>query len=30
MMISPDVEINEFAVLDKHVSDHLPLFLDFA
>ncbi len=30
MLISPDVQINKFAVLDKHVSDHLPLLLDFS
>jgi exonuclease III len=29
ILVSPDVKINEFKVIDEQVSDHLPLFLDF-
>jgi endonuclease/exonuclease/phosphatase family metal-dependent hydrolase len=27
--VSDDIKVNEFKVLNEHVSDHLPLFLDF-
>jgi endonuclease/exonuclease/phosphatase family metal-dependent hydrolase len=30
ILVSPDVKVNEFRVINAHVSDHLPLFLDFA
>jgi len=29
ILVSPDINIKDFSVLDEHVSDHLPLFLDF-
>jgi len=29
IFVSPDVKVKKFEVLDKHVSDHLPLFIDF-
>jgi endonuclease/exonuclease/phosphatase family metal-dependent hydrolase len=29
IFVSPDVKVNKFKVMDKHVSDHLPLYLDF-
>ena len=29
VMVSPDVEIKDFKVLDDEVSDHLPLFVEF-
>lgn len=29
ILVSPDVKIKEFVALDEHVSDHLPLYLEF-
>jgi endonuclease/exonuclease/phosphatase family metal-dependent hydrolase len=29
IFVSPEVKVNEFKVLDKHISDHLPLYLKF-
>jgi endonuclease/exonuclease/phosphatase family metal-dependent hydrolase len=29
ILISPEITVKEFSVVDKHVSDHLPLLLDF-
>jgi endonuclease/exonuclease/phosphatase family metal-dependent hydrolase len=29
VMVSPDIKVNSFEVLDSDVSDHLPLVLDF-
>ena len=30
VMVSDEVKINKFEVIDEHVSDHLPLLLDFS
>ncbi len=30
VLVSPDVKVKKFEVMDKHVSDHLPLYLEFA
>lgn len=30
IMVSDDIKINKFKVMDEHVSDHLPLLLDFS
>ena len=30
VMVSPDIKINRFEAMDEHVSDHLPLLLDFS
>jgi len=30
ILVSPEVKVKNFEVMDEHVSDHLPLFLDFA
>ena len=29
VLVSKDIKVNSFAVLDSDVSDHLPLVLDF-
>lgn len=29
ILVSPDVKVKKFEVMDKHVSDHLPLYLEF-
>jgi endonuclease/exonuclease/phosphatase family metal-dependent hydrolase len=29
ILISSDINVKEFSVIDRHVSDHLPLYLDF-
>jgi endonuclease/exonuclease/phosphatase family metal-dependent hydrolase len=29
IFVSPQIKVDEFSVLDKHVSDHLPLYLKF-
>ena len=29
ILVTPDIKINSFEVLDSEVSDHLPLILDF-
>jgi endonuclease/exonuclease/phosphatase (EEP) superfamily protein YafD len=30
ILVSPDIKVHEFIAMDEHVSDHLPLYLDFA
>jgi endonuclease/exonuclease/phosphatase family metal-dependent hydrolase len=29
ILVSPDIKVRDFKVMDEHVSDHLPLYLDF-